>query len=242
MWELDTQAPWQRPIMEFGVDDRWRVSIERNMGVRGAAGEELYVGGGMNGTPRCAASTVAKSTSRCPKPSTSWTPVKALALGGAVVAIVVGCGSSGSARATAGNDLFSVAIPQDWHQTPVVGPSGGASFPDEGALRLVGPGNRAIQISWIDGPYTNGLTDQADNLVRNIPVNVDGQSTVVADYQTTDISGLHRRIGLLSGVSRTVHGRQVGFTATCQPSGVNDGDYSWCVDILNSWQWGSGSP
>lgn len=77
--------------------------------------------------------------------------------------------------------------------------------------------------------------------MRNIPVTVGGQSTFVADYQTTAFGGAKKRVGLLSGVSHTVHGRQVGFVATCRPTSITDGDYSWCVDILSSWQWGRGA-
>jgi hypothetical protein len=158
---------------------------------------------------------------------------------GAVAA--VGCGSGGAARVMAPNDLFSVAIPQGWHQTAVTGPVASKSFPDAGALRLVGPSNRIVDIRWIDGPLTNGLSDQTNNVVRNLPVTVGGDQTVLADFQTTDMSGVHHRVGLLSGVSHTVHGRQVGFTATCQPASISDGDYSWCLDILGSWEWGSGT-
>ena len=160
---------------------------------------------------------------------------------GSALAMCLGCGSSSGPRATALNDLFSVAIPAGWHQTAAVAPSGGANFPDEGALRLAGPGNRAVEISWIDGPYSFGLTDQHDNLVRNIAVTVAGQSTVIADYQMIPIGGAEKRVGLLSGVSHTVHGRQVGFVATCSPSSTSDGNYSWCADILSSWRWGLGA-
>lgn len=161
---------------------------------------------------------------------------------GVALSVFTACGSSANGRVVAANDLFSVAIPAGWHQAPVVAPSGGASYPDEGALRLVGPGNRAVQISWIDGSYSNGFIDATDNVVRNIPVTLGGQSAIVADHQTTSINGVRKRLGLLSGVSHTVHGRQVGFVATCEPGSATVGDYSWCVAILDSWRWGSSAP
>lgn len=69
---------------------------------------------------------------------------------------------------------------------------------------------------------------------------VGGQHTVLDDYELTD-ANTQTRIGLLSGVSRRVDGHQVGFVAECWATDVTDDDFSGCVAILSSWQWGSGA-
>ena len=160
---------------------------------------------------------------------------------GTVLAMSVACGSSGRGRVSAGGDLFSVAIPTGWHQAPALGPSAGANSAHHGELRLVGPGNRSVEISWVDGPLENGFTAATfTDKVRSTPVTVGGQSTVLDDYELTQ-ANKQTRVGLLSGVSHRVDGHQVGFVAECWQTDVADGDYSGCVAILSSWQWGSGA-
>ena len=159
-----------------------------------------------------------------------------------VLALSVACSSSGRGRVSAGDDLFSVALPAGWHQAPPVGPFGSANSPDSGALRLVGPGNRSVQISWVDGPYENGFTVATfTHKVRSIPVTVGGQNTVLDEYELPHADRVPTHVGLMAGVSHRVDGHQVGFVADCQPADVADGDYAGCVAILSSWQWGSGA-